>query len=157
MAWQFSWLERQPVTLEVVGSSPIQVAIICMPRQLSRQSRGLKILVSVVRFRPKAPYLKTCHRLHVYRDIQPRHKICWCGSTVEQLTCNQQVVGSIPITSSTLGGLQSGQMQRTVNPSSQTSMVRIHPLPPKIRPINGLFLFPLGCLLHVSHAMTFVI
>ena len=56
---------------------------------------------------------------------------CWCGSTVEQLTCNQQVVGSIPITSSILGGLQSGQMQRTVNPSSQTSMVRIHPLPPK--------------------------
>ena len=59
--------------------------------------------------------------------------ICWCGSTVEQLTCNQQVVGSIPITSSIyfLGRLQSGQMQRTVNPSSQTSMVRIHPFPPQ--------------------------
>ena len=26
-AWQFSWLERQPVTLEVDGSSPFQVAI----------------------------------------------------------------------------------------------------------------------------------
>ena len=57
--------------------------------------------------------------------------ICWCGSTVEQLTCNQQVVGSIPITSSIfLGRLQSGQMQRTVNPSTQSSMVRIHPFPP---------------------------
>ena len=27
-------------------------------------------------------------------------KHCWHGSTVEQLTCNQQVVGSIPIASS---------------------------------------------------------
>ena len=26
--------------------------------------------------------------------------MCWRGSTVEQLTCNQQVVGSIPIASS---------------------------------------------------------
>ena len=28
--------------------------------------------------------------------------MCWHGSTVEQLTCNQQVVGSIPIASSNL-------------------------------------------------------
>ena len=26
--------------------------------------------------------------------------ICWCGSMAEQLICNQQVVGSTPITSS---------------------------------------------------------
>ena len=31
--------------------------------------------------------------------------ICWHGSTVEQLTCNQQVVGSIPIASSINGGV----------------------------------------------------
>ena len=60
---------------------------------------------------------------------------------VEQLTCNQQVEGSIPFASSiflrgfnknlsALGRLQSGQMQRTVNPSTSSSMVRIHPLPP---------------------------
>ena len=58
----------------------------------------------------------------------------------EQLICNQQVVGSIPITSSTLprfdgvkfhmGGLQSGQMHQTVNLTSPTSVVRIHLLPP---------------------------
>ena len=65
--------------------------------------------------------------------------LCWCGSTVEQLTCNQQVVGSIPITSSTLGRLQSGQMQRTVNPSTQSSMVRIHPFPPKESPSYWTF------------------
>ena len=29
------------------------------------------------------------------------------------------------------GRLQSGQMQRTVNPSTMSSMVRIHPCPPK--------------------------
>ena len=75
-AWQFSWLERQPVTLEVDGSSPFQVAIFLfiwldssvveqrienqqftyMPLQLSWQSKGLKILVSLVRFQVKAPF-----------------------------------------------------------------------------------------------------
>ena len=48
--------ECQPVTLEVEGSSPFQVA----------------------------------------------NLICWCGSMAEQLTCNQQVVGSTPITSSNI-------------------------------------------------------
>ena len=56
---------------------------------------------------------------------------CWCGSTAEQLICNQQVDGSNPFTSSNSGRLQSGQMQRTVNPSSPTSMVRIHLFPPE--------------------------
>ena len=36
----------------------------------------------------------------------------------EQLICNQQVDGSTPFTSSTKGRLQSGQMLRTVNPST---------------------------------------
>ena len=31
--------------------------------------------------------------------------MCWRGSTVEQLTCNQQVVGSIPIASSILNAV----------------------------------------------------
>ena len=57
--------------------------------------------------------------------------ICWCGSTVEQLTCNQQVVGSIPITSSNVEDFPSGQRGQTVNLLSLTSVVRIHPLPPK--------------------------
>ena len=53
MARWFSWLECRPVTAEVVGSSPIRVAI--LPRQLSWQSKGLKILVSTVRFCAEAP------------------------------------------------------------------------------------------------------
>ena len=51
----------------------------------------------------------------------------------EQLICNQQVAGSSPITSSSeiiMDGFPSGQRERTVNPLSQTTMVRIHPRPP---------------------------
>ena len=52
----------------------------------------------------------------------------------EQLICNQQVVGSTPITSSNIvEGFPSGQRGRTVNPLAELSMVRIH-LP---RPICG--------------------
>lgn len=52
---------------------------------------------------------------------------------VEQLTCNQQVVGSIPITSSIdMGRFQSGQMDQTVNLTSSTSVVRIHLCPPQL-------------------------
>ena len=52
----------------------------------------------------------------------------------EQLICNQQVAGSSPFTSSIilyhLVGFPSGQREQTVNLPSQTSVVRIHPLPP---------------------------
>ena len=37
-----------------------------------------------------------------FEPLLSRHLRCWHGSTVEQLTCNQQVVGSIPIASSIL-------------------------------------------------------
>ena len=85
----------------------------------------------------------------VLTEMLNNNIICWCGSTVEQLTCNQQVVGSIPITSSIfLGRLQSGQMQRTVNPSTQSSMVRIHPFPPQNRVLRLFFCCSL-CLLWV--------
>ena len=49
----------------------------------------------------------------------------------EQLICNQQVVGSTPITSSNTGAFPSGQRGQTVNLLSLTSVVRIHPLPPE--------------------------
>ena len=55
---------------------------------------------------------------------------------VEQLICNQQVGGSSPSTSSTqinMGRFPSGQREQTVNLPSTTSMVRIHPCPPKKR------------------------
>ena len=76
-AWQFSWLERQPVTLEVRGSSPRQVAN--LPLQLSWQSRGLKIPVSLVRFRPEAP---------IYADL---------AHLVERNLAKVEVAGSSPV------------------------------------------------------------
>ena len=49
----------------------------------------------------------------------------------EQLICNQQVVGSTPITSSIhLGEFPSGQRGQTVNLLSLTSLVRIQLPPP---------------------------
>ena len=61
----------------------------------------------------------------------------WRGSTVEQLICNQQVGSSILFASSILKvlveGFPSGQRERTVNPSAQLSMVRIHLPPPYMR------------------------
>lgn len=59
---------------------------------------------------------------------------CECAGvaqSVEQLTCNQQVVGSIPIASSIfLEGFPSGQREQTVNLPSSTSKVRILLPPP---------------------------
>ncbi len=61
----------------------------------------------------------------------------------EQLICNQQVVGSTPITSSKkptrrgrliMGDFPSGQRGQTVNLLSLTSVVRIHHPPPNKRP-----------------------
>ena len=51
----------------------------------------------------------------------------------EQLTCNQQVGGSNPSTSSKLNTEEfpSGQRGQTVNLLSVTSVVRIHPPPPR--------------------------
>ena len=67
---------------------------------------------------------------------------CWCGSMAEQLICNQQVVGSNPITSSIiLGEFPSGQRGQTVNLLSLTSLVRIQLPPPnkKPRPCDEVF------------------
>ena len=50
-------LTCRPVTAKIVSSNLIGVAI-CSPRQLSRQSNGLKIRVSTVRFCPEAPYMR---------------------------------------------------------------------------------------------------
>ena len=53
---------------------------------------------------------------------------CRCGSTAEQLICNQQVIGSNPIIGF-MGEFPSGQRGQTVNLLAVLSVVRIH-LPP---------------------------
>ena len=64
----------------------------------------------------------------------------------EQLICNQQVVGSTPITSSILlGEFPSGQRGQTVNLLSLTSLVRIQlPPPNKKHCSSSAFLFGEG-------------
>ena len=68
----------------------------------------------------------------IYKDMYTN--ACECAGvaqSVEQLTCNQQVVGSIPIASSIfLEGFPSGQREQTVNLPSSTSKVRILLPPP---------------------------
>ncbi len=62
------------------------------------------------------------------------HELAGVAQLAEQLICNQQVAGSIPVTSSKqfhiMGRFQSGQMDQTVNLTSTTSVVRIHLFPP---------------------------
>ena len=41
-----------------------------------------------------------CYNTHRAQQVEHRNNNCWCGSMAEQLICNQQVVGSTPITSS---------------------------------------------------------
>ena len=63
-------------------------------------------------------------------------RVAGVAQLAEQLICNQQVVGSSPITGSNqknvikMGRFQSGQMDQTVNLTSSTSVVRIHLCPP---------------------------
>ena len=71
------------------------------------------------------------------------------AQSAEQLICNQQVVGSIPITSSNFFESElnteefpSGQRGQTVNLLSVTSVVRIHLPPPNKKTCYGKsFLF----------------
>ena len=52
---------------------------------------------------------------------------------VEQLICNQQVVGSSPIASSSMGRYPSGQRDQTVNLTATPSKVRILLSPPQLQ------------------------
>ena len=85
MARWLSWLERRPVTAEVVGSSPIRVALrsitlLLVIWDLSSAGRASALQAEGHRFEP--------YRSHLYADV---------AQLAEQLICNQQVIGSSPI------------------------------------------------------------
>ena len=70
MAWWLSWLERRPVTAEVVGSNPIRVAAIIMmaiinstPSRCGGTGRrtGLKILRDLYSHTGSIPVAGTKH------------------------------------------------------------------------------------------------
>ena len=78
MAQWLSWLERRPVTAEVVGSSPIWVVF----RDLSSAGRASALQAEGHRFEP--------YRSHFMLSAD-------VAQLAEQLICNQQVIGSSPI------------------------------------------------------------
>ena len=78
MAQWLSWLERRPVTAEVVGSSPIWV--VCKIWDLSSAGRASALQAEGHRFEP--------YWSHLNADV---------AQLAEQLICNQQVIGSSPI------------------------------------------------------------
>ena len=79
MAWWLSWLERRPVTAEVVGSSPIWVVFLFI-WDFSSAGRASALQAEGHRFEPYRPQLNA--------DV---------AQLAEQLICNQQVIGSSPI------------------------------------------------------------
>ena len=76
MARWLSWLERRPVTAEVVGSSPIRVVSSGILAQLGEH---LPYKQRVIGSSPIGP---------TNADV---------AQLAEQLICNQQVIGSSPI------------------------------------------------------------
>ena len=64
-------------------------------------------------------------------DLNTQELRAGVAQLAEQLICNQQVAGSSPITSSSMGRFPSGQRGQTVNLLLIASVVRIHPSPPK--------------------------
>ena len=86
--------EHLPYKQGVTGSSPVTPTICGQVVQLVR--------------------MPACHAGG--RQFEPdlgrqfNKEICWCGSTVEQLICNQQVGGSIPSTSSNFRSIESVRM-----------------------------------------------
>ena len=84
MAWWLSWLERRPVTAEVVGSNPIRVA--CGNAKIS-----YGILAQL------GEHLPYKQRVTGSSPVGPIYSYADVAQLAEQLICNQQVIGSSPI------------------------------------------------------------
>ena len=97
MAWWLSWLERRPVTAEVVGSNPIRVVYIIrgsnssflISWNLSSAGRASALQAEGHRFEPCRSHFSCSYKcITRYADV---------AQLAEQLICNQQVIGSSPI------------------------------------------------------------
>ena len=88
LAWWLSWLERRPVTAEVVGSSPIRVVVFLnfIHGILAQLGEHLPYKQRVIGSSPIGPTFSTL--AWPFADM---------AQLAEQLICNQQVIGSSPI------------------------------------------------------------
>ena len=93
MAWWLSWLERRPVTAEVVGPNPIRVVLFLLSVTwgLSSAGRASALQAEGHRFEPCRPHIFSLVDRETPADV---------AQLAEQLICNQQVIGSIPIVGS---------------------------------------------------------
>ena len=65
MAWWLSWLERRPVTAEVVGSIPIRVARLCLNQSfgiIAQLGEHLPYKQRVIGSSPIGPIWRVSHR-----------------------------------------------------------------------------------------------
>ena len=125
MARWLSWLERRPVTAEVVGSNPIRVAL------LKRRNNFISGVLAQL-----GEHLPYKQRVIGSSPIGPI-SFADVAQLAEQLICNQQVIGSSPIiglgeSQFHMDGFPSGQRGQTVNLLRHASVVRIHLHPFKI-------------------------
>ena len=122
MARWLSWLERRPVTAEVVGSNPIRVAFLIYYYLgiLAQLGEHLPYKQRVTGSSPVGPTFLDF--IIEYADV---------AQLAEQLICNQQVIGSSPIVGF-MDGFPSGQRGQTVNLLQIASVVRIHHHPFKL-------------------------
>ena len=90
MAQWLSWLERRPVTAEVVGSSPIWVVSLKCEKDgvLAQLGEHLPYKQRVIGSSPIGPILRYYMAAAKSADV---------AQLAEQLICNQQVIGSSPI------------------------------------------------------------
>ena len=90
MAWWLSWLERRPVTAEVVGPNPIRVVLFLLSVTwgLSSAGRASALQAEGHRFEPCRPHIFSLVDRETPADV---------AQLAEQLICNQQVIGSSPI------------------------------------------------------------
>ena len=87
MAWWLSWLERRPVTAEVVGSNPIRVVY----------PQGYILISEYGILAQLGEHLPYKQRVTGSSPVGPIYSYADVAQLAEQLICNQQVIGSSPI------------------------------------------------------------
>ena len=98
MAQWLSWLERRPVTAEVVGSSPIRVVRAASKAALTMKNWGLSSAGRAPALQAGGHRFEPCRPQLFSKFFSLRcEELADVAQLAEQLICNQQVIGSSPI------------------------------------------------------------